>query len=41
MQSSSLECRIHDVLVEMDIPFEEEYVFDDLHSSSGRALRSE
>ena len=39
MQSSSLECRIHDVLVEMDIPFEEEYVFDDLYSSSGRALR--
>ncbi len=39
MQSSNLECRIHDVLVEADIPFAEEYEFDDLKSYSGRALR--
>ena len=39
MQASSLECRIHDVLKEADIPFAEEYTFDDLKSSSGRSLR--
>lgn len=39
MQSSKLECRIHDVLTEADIPFVEEYTFPDLKSSSGRSLR--
>lgn len=39
MQSSKLECRIHDILVAADIPFTEEYTFPDLKSSSGRFLR--
>lgn len=39
MQSSSLECRIHDILEEADVPYCEEFTFDDLKSSSGRFLR--
>ena len=37
--SSSMEQRIHDVLVAADVDFAEEYIFNDLVSSSGRALR--
>lgn len=39
MLSSNGEARIHNILVDYDIPFEEEYEFDDLISSSGRHLR--
>ena len=39
MQSSQLECRIHDVLEEADVDYSEEWIFDDLKSSSGRHLR--
>ncbi len=39
MQQSSMERRIHDVLTEADVDFIEEYIFDDLVSSSGRHLR--
>jgi len=39
MLSSSGEVRIHNILVDYGIPFEEEYEFDDLISSSGRHLR--
>lgn len=39
MQSSNLECRIHDILEEADVSFQEEWIFPDLNSSSGRPLR--
>lgn len=39
MLSSTMERKIHDILEDGDIPFEEEYEFQDLVSSSGRALR--
>lgn len=39
MLSSNLEVRIHHFLEELDIPFEEEYIFDDLISTSGKHLR--
>lgn len=39
MMSSSLEVKIHNILTDYDIPFEEEYEFDDLIASSGRKLR--
>lgn len=39
MLSSSGEVKIHNILKDHDIPFTEEYEFDDLISSSGRHLR--
>lgn len=39
MLSSNGEIKIHNILTEYGIPFEEEYEFDDLMSSSGRKLR--
>lgn len=39
MMSSTLEVRIHNILTDYDVPFEEEYEFDDLIASSGRHLR--
>jgi hypothetical protein len=39
MQSSELECIVHDILEEYDVVYEEEYEFPDLVASSGRALR--
>lgn len=39
MLSSSGEVKIHNILADYDIPFQEEYEFDDLMSSSGRKLR--
>lgn len=39
MLSSNGEIKIHNILTDYDIPFEEEYEFDDLISSSGRHLR--
>lgn len=39
MRSSSLENKIYDILMDADLPFEEEYEFPDLIVSSGRALR--
>ena len=39
MMSSSLEVKIHNILTDYDIPFAEEYEFDDLIASSGRHLR--
>ena len=39
MLSSSGEVKIHNILSDYDVPFEEEYEFDDLIASSGRALR--
>ena len=39
MLASSGEVKIHNILTDYDIPFVEEYTFDDLVSSSGRALR--
>lgn len=39
MLSSSGEVKIHNILTDYGIPFEEEYEFDDLISSSGRHLR--
>ncbi len=39
MLSSRLEVKIHNILTDFDVPFEEEYEFDDLIASSGRALR--
>ena len=37
--ASSGEIKIHDILTEYDIPFEEEYEFDDLVTTSGKHLR--
>ena len=39
MMSSSLEVKIHNILTDYDIPFAEEYEFNDLIASSGRHLR--
>ena len=39
MMSSNLEVKIHNILTDYDVPFEEEYTFDDLVASSGRPLR--
>ncbi len=39
MLSSTLEVKIHNILTDYDVPFEEEYMFDDLIASSGRHLR--
>lgn len=39
MLASSGEVKIHNVLTDYGIPFEEEYEFDDLVASSGRHLR--
>lgn len=39
MLSSNGEVKIHNILTDYGIPFEEEYTFDDLISSSGRSLR--
>ncbi len=39
MMSSTMEIKIHNILTDYDIPFEEEYEFDDLIVSSGRHLR--
>jgi len=39
MMSSAMEVKIHNILTDYDIPFEEEYTFDDLIASSGRRLR--
>ncbi len=39
MQSSNGEIRIHQLLELGDIPFEEEYIFDDLIAESGKHLR--
>ena len=37
--SSAMEVKIHNILTDYDVPFEEEYEFDDLIASSGRHLR--
>lgn len=37
--SSTLEVKIHNILTDYDVPFEEEYEFTDLIASSGRHLR--
>lgn len=39
MLASSGEVKIHNILSDYDIPFEEEYTFDDLVASSGKRLR--
>ena len=39
MLSSSGEIKIHNILSDYGVPFEEEYEFDDLIASSGRKLR--
>ena len=39
MLASSGERKIHTILTECGVPFEEEYEFDDLISSSGKKLR--
>jgi hypothetical protein len=39
MLSSRMEVLIHNILTDYDVPFEEEYEFDDLVASSGRNLR--
>lgn len=39
MLDSQLEIKTHKLLEFLDIPFEEEYQFSDLKSTSGRALR--
>lgn len=39
MLSSKMEVKIHNILTDYDVPFEEEYEFDDLIASSGRPLR--
>lgn len=39
MLSSSGEVKIHNILSDYGVPFEEEYEFDDLVASSGRHLR--
>ena len=39
MQSSQLECRIHDILEEADVEFCEEWIFPDLKTTSGKNLR--
>lgn len=39
MLSSSGEVKIHNILTDYDVPFAEEYTFDDLITSSARHLR--
>lgn len=39
MQSSNLECRIHDILEEAGVDYAEEWTFPDLQSSNGKFLR--
>lgn len=39
MLSSAMEVKIHNILTDYEVPFEEEYIFDDLVASSGRHLR--
>lgn len=39
MRSSVGEVKIYNILTDVGLPFEEEYEFNDLKSSSGRALR--
>jgi len=39
MLSSKMEVKIHNILTDYDVPFKEEYTFDDLIASSGRPLR--
>lgn len=39
MLSSKMEVKIHNILTDFDVPFEEEYEFNDLIASSGRHLR--
>lgn len=39
MLSSKMEIKIHDILTRYDIPFEEEYTFDDLVTKRGVPLR--
>lgn len=39
MLASNLEVKIHNILADYGVPFEEEYEFDDLIASSGRHLR--
>ena len=39
MMSSNMEVKIHNILTDYGIPFEEGYEFDDLIASSGRHLR--
>ena len=39
MLASSMEVKIHNILTDYDVPFAEEYEFDDLIASSGRHLR--
>ena len=39
MLASAGEIKIHDILTKYDIPFEEEYTFDDLTTSKGIPLR--
>ena len=39
MLDSGAEIKIHQILEYGDVPFEEEYIFEDLKTSSGRHLR--
>ena len=39
MRDSKLEVKIYNILTDYGVPFEEEYTFNDLMSSSGRLLR--
>lgn len=39
MRSSKMEVKIYNILTDYGIPFEEEYTFPDLQSSSGKKLR--
>ena len=39
MQSSKLECLIHDILENADVAYAEEWTFPDLKTSNGRLLR--
>ena len=39
MLASNLEIKVHNILTDCGVPFEEEYEFDDLIASSGRKLR--
>lgn len=39
MLASNMERKIHNILLENNIPFKEEYIFPDLKSTSGKPLR--
>ena len=39
MLSSKMEVKIHNILTDYDVPFQEEYEFEDLVASSSRKLR--